>query len=36
VTDGADDTAGADWQSNLHHAAERFLQLYEHLEENDS
>lgn len=35
VTDGADHTAGADWQSNLHHAAERFLQLYEHLEEKD-
>ncbi|HEV8332488.1 MAG TPA: 5'-nucleosidase [Steroidobacteraceae bacterium] len=36
VSDGADGTAGADWQSNLHHAAERFLQLYEHLEEKDS
>ncbi len=36
VTDGADHAAGADWQSNLHHAAERFLQLYEHLEEMDS
>jgi adenosylhomocysteine nucleosidase len=35
VTDGADTQAGADWQSNLHHAAERFLQLYEHLEEKD-
>ncbi|HKQ14411.1 MAG TPA: 5'-nucleosidase [Steroidobacteraceae bacterium] len=36
VTDGADHTAGADWQANLHHAAERFLQLYRHLEEKDS
>jgi adenosylhomocysteine nucleosidase len=36
VTDGADHTAGADWQTNLHHAAERFLHLYEHLEEKDS
>jgi adenosylhomocysteine nucleosidase len=36
VTDGADHTAGADWQANLHHAAERFLQLYQHLEEKDS
>lgn len=36
VSDGADHTAGADWQTNLHHAAERFLQLYEHLEEKDS
>lgn len=35
VSDGADQAAGADWQTNLHHAAERFLQLYEHLEEND-
>jgi adenosylhomocysteine nucleosidase len=36
VTDGADHTAGADWQTNLHHAAERFLKLYQHLEEKDS
>jgi adenosylhomocysteine nucleosidase len=36
VTDGADHAAGADWQANLHHAAERFLQLYQHLEEKDS
>jgi adenosylhomocysteine nucleosidase len=36
VTDGADDAAGADWQSNLHHAAERFLQLYQLLEESKS
>jgi adenosylhomocysteine nucleosidase len=36
VTDGADHVAGADWQSNLHHAAERFLQLYQYLEEKDS
>jgi adenosylhomocysteine nucleosidase len=36
VTDGADHAAGADWQANLHHAAERFLQLYRHLEEKDS
>jgi adenosylhomocysteine nucleosidase len=28
VTDGADDAAGADWQSNLPRAAERFLELY--------
>jgi adenosylhomocysteine nucleosidase len=35
VTDGADHAAGADWQSNLHHAAERFLQLYQYLEEKD-
>jgi adenosylhomocysteine nucleosidase len=36
VTDGADHAAGADWQGNLHHAAERFVQLYEQLEEMDS
>jgi adenosylhomocysteine nucleosidase len=36
VSDGADHAAGADWQTNLHHASERFLQLYEHLEEIDS
>jgi adenosylhomocysteine nucleosidase len=36
ITDGADAKAGADWQSNLHHAAERFLQLYQYLEENES
>ena len=36
VTDGADHAAGADWQSNLHHAAERFLQLYRYIEEKDS
>jgi adenosylhomocysteine nucleosidase len=36
VTDGADHAAGADWQSNLHHAAERFLQLYRYVEEKDS
>jgi adenosylhomocysteine nucleosidase len=36
VTDGADHTAGADWQTNLHQAAERFLKLYEDLEEKDS
>jgi adenosylhomocysteine nucleosidase len=36
ITDGADHAAGADWQANLHHAAERFLQLYRHLEEKDS
>ena len=35
VTDGADHAAGTDWQSNLHHAAERFLQLYQYLEEKD-
>jgi adenosylhomocysteine nucleosidase len=28
VTDGADDAAGADWQSNLPRAAELFLKLY--------
>jgi adenosylhomocysteine nucleosidase len=33
VTDGADAQAGGDWRSNLQHAAERFLQLYEQLEE---
>ena len=37
VTDGADHTAGAGpANQSLHHAAERFLQLYEHLEEKDS
>jgi adenosylhomocysteine nucleosidase len=35
VTDGADSAAGDDWQSNLQHAAERFLQLYAALEEKD-
>ena len=35
VTDGADTQAGADWQSNLHYAADRFVQLYEHLEEKE-
>lgn len=28
VTDGADHAAAADWQSNVHKAAERFLELY--------
>ncbi len=28
VTDGADDASASDWQSNLHRAAERFLQCY--------
>lgn len=28
VTDGADHAAGQDWQSNLKHAADRFLALY--------
>ena len=28
VTDGADDASAADWQNNLHHAAERFLQCF--------
>lgn len=31
VTDGADDAAGQDWESNLKHAAERFLSLYREL-----
>lgn len=31
VTDGADHAAGQDWQSNLKHAADRFLALYEEL-----
>lgn len=29
ITDGADDAAGQDWESNLKHAAERFLSLYQ-------
>lgn len=28
VTDGADEGAPGDWQDNLHHAAERFLECY--------
>lgn len=28
VTDGADQAAAGDWQSNLQHAAHRFLELY--------
>ena len=28
VTDGADDSAAADWQRNLHQAADEFLSLY--------
>jgi len=28
VTDGADHAAAGDWQSNLKHAADRFLELY--------
>ncbi len=28
VTDGADDASADDWQNNLHHAAELFLQCY--------
>jgi adenosylhomocysteine nucleosidase len=28
VTDGADDTAASDWQSNVHKAAGEFLRLY--------
>jgi adenosylhomocysteine nucleosidase len=28
VTDGADHTAAADWQNNVHRAAEEFLSLY--------
>lgn len=28
VTDGADHAAAGDWQSNLQHAADRFLELY--------
>ncbi len=31
VTDGADHAAGQDWRSNLKHAADRFLELYEQL-----
>lgn len=33
VTDGADAGAAADWQKNLHRAAELFLQAYERLRE---
>ncbi len=32
VTDGADHGAAADWQGNVHRAAEEFLQLYRMLE----
>ena len=32
ITDGADDTAGNDWQLNLHRAAERFLASYRQLQ----
>lgn len=32
VTDTADHAAGVDWQSNLHRAADVFLQLYESLQ----
>lgn len=35
VTDGADHAAGADWQSNLHRAADLFMKLYEGLRENE-
>jgi adenosylhomocysteine nucleosidase len=35
VTDGADQAAATDWQGNLHRAADLFVQLYEHLEENE-
>lgn len=31
VSDGADHTAAADWQANLHRAAEQFLALYRNL-----
>lgn len=33
VTDGADHASGADWQSNLKRAADRFLELYRRLVE---
>lgn len=33
VTDGADDAAANDWQSNLHHAAELFLRCFRELSE---
>jgi adenosylhomocysteine nucleosidase len=29
VTDGADDAASQDWQSNVHRAAQQFVTLYE-------
>lgn len=35
VTDGADHAAGADWQSNLHRAADLFLTLYQRLTPED-
>ena len=32
VSDGADHAAAADWQANLHRAADRFLALYRQLQ----
>jgi adenosylhomocysteine nucleosidase len=34
VTDGADHTAAEDWQRNVHVAAEKFLQLFQSLQES--
>lgn len=31
ITDGADQSAGSDWQSNLHKAADGFLKIYQSL-----
>ena len=31
ISDGADHAAAADWQANLHRAADRFLALYRQL-----
>jgi adenosylhomocysteine nucleosidase len=36
ITDGADHTAGDDWQSNLPRAAQAFLQLYRRLQRQDA
>jgi adenosylhomocysteine nucleosidase len=36
VTDGADHAAGQDWQSNLHKAADLFLELYRRLRKEES
>lgn len=35
VSDGADHAAAADWQANLHRAADRFLTLYKELADQD-
>jgi hypothetical protein len=32
ITDGADTSAAADWQRNVHQAADDFLQLFRDLE----